>query len=88
MDWIERTLRDDRTIYAIDGLNSDFVNAYIDATGASFKPTNYGAHKCPQMGRDLAKMAEDGILTKSRVGINGMGMGFPTWVFSYRLRFG
>ena len=86
-DWIENDLRTDaKARGGTDVLDSDFVDRYIEATGAAFRVTNFGAFKCPQLGRDLAAMTEQGILKRNRIGIEGMaGMGFPRWVWSYRL---
>lgn len=70
----------------VDICDCVFVEAYIEATGAKFTPTNYGAPKCPQLGRDLKEMHDSYILRRTREGLQGMaGMGFPTWVWSYRL---
>lgn len=88
LDWIERHVRDNNQLSrgGVDVLNSDFVDAYIDATKAAFRPTNYGAYKCAQLGRDLAKMVDQGIMRRHRIGIEGLaGMGFPRWVWSYTL---
>ncbi len=71
---------------SVDILNSDFVNDYVDATGARVAHQPYGAPKCPQLARDLLAMKKAYRLKRSRVGVEGMGgMGFPTWVWSYRL---
>lgn len=73
----------------VDVCNSAFVDDYIEATGASFRPTMYGAFKCAQLGRDLSRMATKGIrrLKRSRTSLGdmGSGMGFPRWVWSYRV---
>lgn len=67
-----------------DVLAADFVNDYIVATGAGVHLMPYGAHKCPQLGRDLARMFKEGYLSRTRVGIQGFaGMGFPHWVYNY-----
>lgn len=87
-EWIEAHMRSDAILSrgGVDVLNSDFVDAYIDATKPKFRVTNYGAWKCPQLGRDLAQMVEDGVLRRHRVGIAGLAsMGFPRWVWSYEL---
>lgn len=72
----------------VDVCNRDFVDDYIEATGASFRAVNYGAHKCPQLGRDLSRMASRRDLRRRRFGIEGMtGLGFPRWVWSYSVRY-
>lgn len=81
--WILGYLRDSEPF--VDVLNSDFVDAYLEATRASCYPMPYGAHKCPQLGRDLSTMHQQGRLARSRVGIDLAGMGFPKWVYVYRL---
>ncbi|WLJ71218.1 hypothetical protein [Sphingomonas phage Birtae] len=90
-DWIEEhmtqaAVEGERHV-ARDVLSRDFVDAYIEATNAAFRPTAYGAYKCPMLGRDLAEMVEEGRLRRTRIGIEGLaGMGFPRWVWSYRIR--
>lgn len=87
-DWIESYMAKGRRNERFDICDADFVDAYIEATGAPFRPVNYGAHKCPQLGRDLAAMVKGGVLKRTRMGIEGMaGMGFPKWVWGYRLAF-
>lgn len=87
--WIENHMRSDNLLArgGVDILASDFVDAYIEATNASFIPKNWGAHGCPQLGRDLAAMHEAGTLKRGRVGLsNGAWQpGFPKWVYVYRL---
>ena len=46
----------------------------------------YGADKCLQLGRDLSFLARRGVLVRHRASVTGVaGMGFPKWVWSYRL---
>lgn len=69
-----------------DVLNVDFVNEYVIATKAGVHLMPYGAHKCPQLGRDLRKMFREGKLARKRVGVQGFaGMSFPNWVYSYEI---
>src|SRR5690349_19003561 len=85
-DWIEAHLRSKSKGYTVDVCDADFVASYIEATDASFRPTNYGAYKCRQLGKDLATMHSEYRLKRMRSGLEGMGgMGFPTWVWSYTL---
>lgn len=90
-DWIENHMRGDTLLKrgGVDILDSAFVDAYIEATEAPHTPTNWGAYKCPQLGRDLSKMYEMGILRRTRVGLSSGAWqpGFPKWVWSYRLTF-
>ena len=72
---------------AVDVLNGEFVDSYVDATGANFLLCFYGASTCPQLGRDLSAMHKAGLLTRWACGI-GDGLchqGFPRWVYSYKL---
>lgn len=70
-----------------DVLNAYFVVDYIEATDAKFDPMPYGAAKCAMLGRDLSELAARGMLQRYRTGIEGMaGMGFPKWVWSYKLK--
>lgn len=86
-DWIENYLKgkpeyDD----SVNILEQKFSDMYLDATGVDFDPMMYGAHKCKQLGKDLADMHKAGRLERVRRGINGMGgMGFPKWVYVYSL---
>lgn len=84
--WLVQAFQELRPNDTVDVLNRDFVESYICATEVEFIPTNYGAPKCYQLGADLSKMYNEGILLRTRTGIQGFaGMGFPTWVWSYSL---
>lgn len=68
-----------------DVCNRDFVQDYIDTTGAAHRITNYGANKCAMLGTDLARLAKQRRLSRHRTGISGMaGLGFPRWVWLYQ----
>ncbi len=74
------------TTHWVDVLNSDFVDDYLEATGAAFSPMMYGAHRCKQLGKDLAGLYKLGKLRRHTTGIEGLaGMGFPRWVYAYYL---
>lgn len=68
-------------------LDSAFVGAYIDFTGAPFDLQPFGADKCPQLGRDLSALYKAGKLSRYATGLGpgDASMGFPKWVYSYRL---
>lgn len=70
----------------LDILFSDFVDQYAEATGAKLYFQMWGAHKCPQLGRDLAYMAKWRYLRRARIGLSSGAWqpGFPKWVWSYR----
>ncbi|HEX5426544.1 MAG TPA: hypothetical protein VFW94_23555 [Candidatus Acidoferrales bacterium] len=81
--WLIAYLRDHKRG---DVLNANFVDEYLKATGASFYPMSFGAHRCPALGRDLARMYTEGTLARKRIGIYGLsGKGFPRWVYVYEL---
>jgi hypothetical protein len=85
-DWIENYLIEHEREGPVDVLNRDFIDAYSADTGANVFVQMYGANKCPMLGRDLAFMAKEYRLKRFRSGVQGMaGMGFPRWVWSYRL---
>jgi len=85
-DFIETFLKNDGVHATVDVLHRDFVDRYIDATNAKFYAMPYGAHKCPQLGRDLSEMYAAGRLRRWTLGLDGMsGYGFPRWVYVYRL---
>jgi hypothetical protein len=83
-DWIETYIEEGRG-KPVSIVDRHFVDAYIAATKAPYTPTNFGAYKCPQLSRDLSEMYKRYRLRRYSTGIQGMGgMGFPTWVWSYR----
>lgn len=86
-DWILAYMRE-RPREALDVLNSDFVYAYAEATDAPTALQMLGAPKCPQLGRDLGELHKRGYLKRHATGLpaGDSGMGFPKWVYCYRLR--
>lgn len=83
-----------RTLYpqrvgraTVDILDSDFVNAYIDFSGARFEPVKYGAFKCKQLSRDLTEMWQTGELSRKLISLpeGSRNEGFPGWVYAYEL---
>jgi hypothetical protein len=83
--WIYQDLEDQGRNGQCDVLDSDFVNAYCNATGAKGYAQFYGAPKCPMLGRDLSRMHREGSLARHRVGLRCMESGFPSWVYSYSI---
>lgn len=82
-EWLIREVERRR---AVDVLNESFVDDFITRTDAKYLPTMFGAFGCPTLGRDLRALYLEGWMRRERVGISGMaGMGFPRWVWSYRL---
>lgn len=67
----------------LDILDSDFVDAFIEATEVPFKHMPVGAHRCPTLGRDLAAMHRDGTLHRQPVGVPCGEWGMPRWVYAY-----
>jgi hypothetical protein len=85
LDWIEDRIAEEPG-QCVDVCNTDFVQDYIDATTAPHRVRLWGAPRCIRLSAELLKMHKEGRLRRSRTGIQGMGgMGFPTWVWSYRL---
>lgn len=83
--WAEWARMGTTTVF-IDSLNSSFVDDYLEATKAKFHPMPYGAHKCPQLGKDLGDLYRLGKLKRHSTGISELsGMGFPKWTWSYSL---
>lgn len=86
LNWIIEYMRASQRHRSVDVLNSEFVDDYLAATSARFYAMPYGAHKCPQLGADLATLYRERRLARWSTGIQGMsGMGFPAWVYTYRL---
>lgn len=84
-EWITEYIAKNGAGYSVDILNSDFVSAYIEATGALFVPQVFGADTCRQLGRDLSCMFRSGSLVRGRVGLIEHYQGMPNWVYVYRL---
>jgi len=81
--WVESYLQD--TEQHVDILNTEFVNAYINEFGVAYRNTNYGALKCPDVGRTLKAGYDQGVLKRDRIGLWAHETGFPNWIFVYRL---
>lgn len=64
-------------------LDADFVDSYIDFTGAAHRVRHWGAAMCPLLVSDLRKMKRRYILRRERVGFSNPADGFPTWIWSY-----
>lgn len=67
---------------AVDVLDTTFVRAYLEATGAPATERFIGAPTCPTLGRDLSRLHREGRLERSRVGVGGE---FASWVYVYNL---
>ncbi len=70
---------------SVDMLNIDFVDAYINKFNPPYRCTLYGANKCSELSRRLSTMYKKGLLSRISVGIRGLGIDFPKWVYLYRL---
>ena len=81
-EWILAYLKKHRLV---DVLNSDFVDEYVKATGATYVAVAFGAHRCRMLGNDLSSMAKCGALKRYRVGVHGHERGFPKWVWGYEV---
>ncbi|KAF0255663.1 MULTISPECIES: hypothetical protein [Pseudomonas] len=68
-----------------DVLNSEFVSAYVKATGAPYKAVGFGADRCRQLGRDLSELFQQGQLQRFRISLTEHHMGMPNWVYVYEL---
>lgn len=69
-----------------DILDRYFVDGYVAASNAKVRVMPYGADKCTSLSNDLLRMFREGSLSRNTTGIEGMaGMGFPTWVYVYKL---
>lgn len=71
----------------VDILDADFVDHYIERANPSvIHHMAYGAHKVPQLGRDLSNMCKVGILDRVSLGVPFGEWGMPRWVWSYSLK--
>lgn len=69
----------------VDVLNSELVDSYVTRFNMAFKGMNYGANKCPQLGKDLLQLHNHGLLDRSTIGISSLNEdGWPKWVYIYR----
>jgi hypothetical protein len=71
-----------------DVCKSDFVDDYIrECRPSKVAYMPYGAHKVPQLGRDLSQLYLWELLKRNSVGLGdmGSGLGFPRYVYAYRL---
>ena len=69
----------------VDVLNQKFVEAYVKAFNARVTVTNYGADKCPELGKVLSEGHRLGVFIRNRIGLSGMIEGFPRWVYVYEI---
>ena len=82
-EWILDIARNKQYLNTLD---KDFVDAYIDFTGAKYELTMWGANKCPLLSADLAKMYRMGDLERSATGLgSNWHVGFPRWIYVYKL---
>lgn len=81
--WLQQRPRED-----VDVLNAEFVAEYVKATGSKARAQFFGAMKCPQLGRDLGQLHAQERLSRAACGLpaGDASMGFPKWVWRYRLR--
>ena len=69
-----------------DVLNEKFVDDVIAAFQWPYRPTNWGAHKCPRLGKELARLWRCNILERRKVSLIEHEYGFPNWVYSYTVK--
>lgn len=69
----------------IDGLDADFVDGYIEATGTKFVAKMLGAHYSRDLGATMLSLYKQGLFERYRTGVQAPcgGGGWPTWVWSY-----
>lgn len=88
-DWLLKYLKDRESSHGqserVDILNRYFVEDYVDATKAPHHPMTMGADRCPMLAADLRRLFHAGLLQRQRSGIEGMGYGWPKWVWTYHL---
>lgn len=81
-EWIIQYIKNSN---GVDVLNSEFVDAYVEHTGAAVDVMMWGANRCKMIGRDLSELNNSGKLSRFRIGISNWQPGFPKWVYSYSL---
>lgn len=80
--WIRRRVEERRMV---DILDRYFSDEYIYLFNPKVDWTTFGASYVRLLAQDLAEMSKRGYLRRHRSGIEGMGCGWPKWVWSYRL---
>jgi len=83
IEWIKTYIKNNPP--AVDIMNADFVDAYIE----KFKPkhiiTMYGANKCSELSKILKQGYDMNIFNRSIIGIHQAMWGFPKWVYVYEI---
>jgi len=82
--WILRYVRDRGPV---DMLNTDFVVSYAEAFGAALKWQTLGAPKCRELSAALGNLHWWRWIDRftSGIGDGYSGMGFPKWIYSYKM---
>jgi len=83
LQWIENYILEHP--HSVNTLDTDFVFAYIEENHASFKPSFFGAPKCPQLAKDLSTLHNEYRVSRVAVGLpsGDAAMGFPKWIYHY-----
>ena len=68
-----------------DIMNVDFVDKYTKAFNPKVVIQPFGANGCPELGRLLSSMYKGQILTRCSIGMSGLEVCFPKWVYVYEL---
>jgi hypothetical protein len=79
-DW----LRNDPV--GVNILDRDFVDKFVEHTGARIQVMLWGANKCPYLSKTLSRMYADGKLNRDSMSLGANWQpGFPKWVYCYTL---
>jgi hypothetical protein len=72
---------------SVDVLDAEFVDRYVNATGAPVVHHVIGADKSSTLGPDLSALFAAGLLKRASIGVPAVtsGGGWPKWVYSYWL---
>lgn len=77
--------RGEHFLETVNILDTGFVDAYTEATGAPHDVMPFGANRCKMLGRDLSAMYKAGLLERDTDGIFAGEWGMPRWVYTYSL---
>ena len=69
----------------VDILDKEFVIEYVAKFNFKFYDVAYGAPKCPQLSKDLSKMAKIGYLKRRKTAITMPLQGMPKWAYVYSI---
>lgn len=86
-EWIVGYINNLDGIKAVDMLDEDFVDKFIQQFNAKHQATLIGAYRCNELSRLLGKMYKNGLLVRYPMGLRSGAYqdGFPKWIYCYEV---